>query len=404
MSDLVRRAALEHGDATVMAWPGGTVTFRTLDEQVDRACSALDSQAEVEIPAPRNARQVVRFLALLRAGGTVILRDPSGKSKPILRPSSGRSGRIVVPTSGTSGPPRGVVHTEASLEASALGAARHLDFGPGDRWPVTLSMHHVGGLAILYRALVSGGTLVWPEDLRDLCGIVQAATHVSFVPTQFRRLVQSWAGEPPAALRRVLLGGASAPRRLVQGAMETGWPVILSYGLSEMGSLVTATRLGSTDSSGQVLAGRKIRISPSGEIEVGGDALFESYLGDRPTGPWHATGDLGWLDDRGGLHVTGRRDNMFVSGGENVHPEAIEAMLSEIPGVEEVMVVSVPDEEFGSRPVAFVRSSLSEDFLLGKARADLPGFMVPRAILDFPPGAASGIKRSRSELARLAAF
>ncbi|MFT5144893.1 MAG: O-succinylbenzoic acid--CoA ligase, partial [Thalassolituus oleivorans] len=107
-----------------------------------------------------------------------------------------------------------MIHQEASLEASARGANKHLAFGPGGRWVVTLPMNHVGGLAILYRALTSGGTMVFPPDRRDLLVALREATHISLVSTQLGRLLEVWASQPPEELERILMGGSPIPSGL----------------------------------------------------------------------------------------------------------------------------------------------------------------------------------------------
>jgi O-succinylbenzoic acid--CoA ligase len=132
-----------------------------------------------------------------------------------------------------------------------------------------------------------------------------------------------------------------------------------------MASQVTTTPPDATSeelyTAGRVLPHREVSVSGEGEILVRGETLFAGYVeGERVDctlgdGGWFHTGDLGELDKDGYLRVRGRKDNMFVSGGENVQPEEIEEALCRFEGVEEAVVVPVEDEEFGARPVAFVR-------------------------------------------------
>ena len=160
-----------------------------------------------------------------------------------------------------------------------------------------------------------------------------------------------------------------------------------SYGLTEMASQVTTTPPGASKeqlrTAGRALPYREIRVSTEGEILVRGKTLFAGYLRngglDRPLDEdgWFHTGDLGELDDGGNLRPTGRRDNLFVSGGENVQPEEIEAALLRLSGVEEAVVVPVPDPEFGARPVAFVRTSGVPADLAQELGRSLPRFKVP---------------------------
>jgi o-succinylbenzoate---CoA ligase len=218
-------------------------------------------------------------------------------------------------------------------------------------------------------------------------------------------------------LKAILLGGSAVPPSLVTRALEANLPIFTSYGLSEMGSQVTTTspndsaaRLGS---SGKVLNYRELTLSLESEILVRGKTRFLGYLTDsgmeRPfdRDGWFATGDLGAIDADGYLTVLGRKDNLFVSGGENIQPEEVERALLEDQSVEEAIVVPVESAEFGFRPVAFVKMSSFPDHevpeLLEALRAKLPGYKIPDRILPWPGHlASSGFKPSRVALRNLA--
>jgi len=159
-------------------------------------------------------------------------------------------------------------------------------------------------------------------------------------------------------------------------------------------------------SSGQLLHYRQLKIADDGEILVRGETLFRGYArGDDTERPfdadgWFATGDMGDLDDQGYLRVSGRRDNLFISGGENIHPEEIEQALAAAAGVERVMVVPIPDAEFGARPVAFVATTqdapLKTETILKGLASILPRFKLPAAIYAWPEDLQqTGLKPSR---------
>jgi O-succinylbenzoic acid--CoA ligase len=238
------------------------------------------------------------------------------------------------------------------------------------------------------------------------------ATHASLVATQLQRLLRE--GAVPASLRAVLLGGGPMPEMLLDAATEAELPVHTSYGMTEASSQVTTTPPGATRealrTSGRVLPYRELRISEGGEILVRGQTLFQGYLeGGELRDPtdaegWFHTGDLGALDADGSLTVLGRLDNMFVSGGENVQPEEIEAALKRLPGVEEAVVVPFPDAEFGHRPAAFVRTddAVQNGELAEGLASLLPRFMIPLAFHPWPEAASGGVKPDRALLARLA--
>jgi O-succinylbenzoic acid--CoA ligase len=421
--DLVSRASLSYGELIALEEPGSRLSFGELEVCVARRAARLRalSGCRVALPAPESIEGIVHLLALHRAGALVVLTNrslPAAALEALHRrwdlwnsQASGAPGQpreggsapgIVVLTSGSSGGAKGVIHQEASLEASARGANKHLAFGPGGRWVVTLPMNHVGGLAILYRALTSGGTMVFPPDRRDLLVALREATHISLVSTQLGRLLEVWASQPPEELERILMGGSPIPSGLSDRAVRKGWPIVVSYGMTEMGSLVTATEVGVTSSSGGVLEGRRLRIGEAGQIEVGGGALFSGYLDGPEAGEWHKTGDMGSLNEHGELVVRGRIDNMFISGGENVHPESIEEAIRATQGVDDAVVVPVPDTEFGARPVAFVSGSASFPDVENAVRALIPGYMVPVRWRVLPPCPEGALKWSRAVLTRMA--
>ena len=329
--------------------------------------------------------------------------------------------RLIVHTSGSGGDAKAAVLSSANCSASARTAIERLGLGAGDRWLLSLPLYHVGGIGIVMRCLSAGATIVAleaEESLEEALARYEL-THVSLVATQLYRLLQDdKAAEGLAAMKAVLLGGGPVPEGLVREAVERGIPIYASYGMTETASMIACTMPGDLIerllSSGRPLVEDTVSISDEGEILVRGETLFQGYL--RPDGTldrpltadgWFATGDLGFFDDEGYLHVTGRRDNMFVSGGENIQPEEIERRLCALEGVEEAMVVAVDDEEWGQRPVAYVRmasGALPEAGRLAEELRDvLPGYMIPRAVLPWPEGIVTGgIKASRAELTRRA--
>ncbi|HEX8298227.1 MAG TPA: AMP-binding protein, partial [Rubricoccaceae bacterium] len=275
---------------------------------------------------------------------------------------------------------------------------------------------HVGGLGVVVRCALAGAAMAIPEPGTSTAEALRrfAPTHASLVSTQLFRLLR----DDPAAgirLRAILLGGSAIAPALLDAAHAAGLPVCAGYGMTETASTVTMTAPGeprnALGTAGHVLPGREVRISGSGEIEVRGATLFAGYLGaDGPSRPltpdgWFATGDAGHVDASGRLVVTGRLGTRFVSGGENVQPEAIEATLAAVPGIAEAVVVPVADPEWGARPVAFVRPSgavLPDAVLLRAAlRETLPGYAVPVAFHAW--AGAAGLKPDRRALAAEAA-
>lgn len=274
-------------------------------------------------------------------------------------------------TSGTSGHPRGVALGHEGLWASARASAARLSLGPDDVWLASLSPSHVGGLALMTRSLLLGSTLLLAEStrpealpvlLRGRAGM-PPVSHLSLVPTQLRRLLDAWGnGPPPRSFRLVLVGGARTPGDLVERALFSGWPVALTYGMTEMTSQVaTATPaevLYDPGSVGRPLRDVEVRIHPSGEIWTRGPTQALGYLGGdgalADDDGWYRTGDLGALDGEGRLTVTGRRSDRIISGGVTVDAHEVEGILRAHPLVASAGVVGVPDDEWGERVVAAI--------------------------------------------------
>lgn len=343
----------------------------------------------------------------------LIEEDPPTPAHRALLPRE-RPATLVL-TSGSSGKPKAALHTVENHLASAARSNANIPLETGDRWLMSLPLHHVSGLGILFRCLLGRAAAVFPGAREPIAEAIEkyGVTHVSLVATQLHRMLDE--AEGVATLKRlkaILLGGGPAPAALIARAMEAGLPLYTTYGLTEMATQVTTTRPGDPParlrSSGYPLAPDTIRIADDGTIEVYGDTLFVGYVEqDQVARPftedgWFRTGDLGRFDGDGYLHVLGRRDNGFISGGENIQPEEIEAFLRECPGVLEAMVVPVNDAEFGTIPAAFVRidgdGPPDTAALRDELMARLPKFKVPRHFYPWPEDLMTGgIKPRRTD-------
>jgi o-succinylbenzoate---CoA ligase len=293
---------------------------------------------------------------------------------------------LVVHTSGTTSAPRPVELTYGNVLASARGSADRLGGTPEDRWLGALPVAHVGGLSILLRAAIGATAAVLHErfdaeahlrELRD-----GGVTGMSVVPTTLGRLLEAGldrAGAPD--LRVALLGGAPAPAPLLERAIEAGIPVAQTYGLTEAASQVTTSTPAEPWTAGRPLEGTTVEIAPDGEILVAGPTVAPGAL--APDGRLH-TGDLGTLDEAGRLTVTGRRAETIVTGGENVAPAEVEAVLLAHPDVADAAVLGRPDPEWGEAVTALVvlreGAGLDEQALREHCAAHLARFKVPKAI------------------------
>ena len=292
---------------------------------------------------------------------------------------------------------------------SAVGSALNLGLREDDRWLACLPLFHVGGLAILIRRVSYGIPVVLHKSF-DAAAVNRAideddVTIVSLVPTMLARLLEE-RGERllPAHLRCLLVGGGPLPTSLLEECGRRRWPVAPTYGLTEAASQV-ATRtpdeaLGKMGSAGKPLFPTQVRSGGEGGKEAPPGVPGES-LGRGPTVTpgyfrrprdsaealrrgWLHTGDIGYLDADGYLHVLDRREDLIVSGGENVYPAEVEQVLRSHPDVLDAGGTGLPDEEWGQMVVAAVvlrePARTSEEALLAFCRERLAPYKVPKEV------------------------
>lgn len=323
--------------------------------------------------------------------GCVSGRSPL-PSDPGFAPS--RRVQLLISTSGSQGSPRLVALTGGNLRAAAAAANRLLAFGAGDRWLLCLPLHHVAGVSVVLRAWLAGAAVTMelpfsPE--RVLQRVAEGeVTHLSLVPTQLHRVLQHEPGfRPPPELRVVLLGGAPADPALVGRALALGWPLCPSYGLTEAASqvatLVPPPARWSAGLAGRPLPHLEVALAGDGRIRIRGESVAPWVLEAETAraladgAGWFTTGDLGALDGEGRLTVLGRADEVIISGGEKIHPTVLEAELARCPGIDEVAVVGLEDETWGSRVVACYRGAWPEARVARWAGERLRGAFRPRA-------------------------
>ena len=302
---------------------------------------------------------------------------------------------LVVPTSGSSGEPKGVMLSRKNLQAAVEASGAVIPLVRQDLWLNCLPLFHVGGLSIFYRCARAGAAVLlhrtfsaerlW-RDLNDY-----PVTYLSLVPPMLQRLLVVAAGRAaPETLKRVLIGGGQLSPELALQAHAGGWPICVSYGLSEAGSQVA------TDCSdqagiqpgvvGRPLPGMEVRLSGAteGRISLRGQALMSGYAnpalepGDGLLQGWYETGDMGCINPAGELRILGRADDVVVTGGKNVHPLEVERLLETCSGVERAAVAGVADPVWGARLAALYTGTMNPLQLEGWCREQLPGYLRPR--------------------------
>ncbi len=331
-------------------------------------------------------------------------------------------------TSGTTGEPKGVVLTLANVLASATASAFRLGLCADDCWHVPLPMYHMGGLAPIYRSVLYGTSLSIQRgfDPEATLSALEAAdaSAVSLVPTMLERLLD--AGSLPE-LRFVLLGGAPCPPELLRRAQERGVPVAPTYGMTEAASQIATARpeeaRKTPKSVGNPLIFAEVSVvddvgsiretGESGELVVSGPMVSPGYLDDETTERRFCslglrTGDRGYRDEAGRIYVQGRVDDTIVTGGENVDPSEVAAVLRSHPSVGACAVVGLPDAEWGQRVGALVvaidDASPTAADLESHCRERLAGYKCPRTIGfdDELPRTASGTVDRDAVVSRLA--
>lgn len=312
---------------------------------------------------------------------------------------------LVVATSGSTGVPKYAVLPLNAMFASARGVVELLGLSVSDCWQLSLPLFHVGGLGIVFRSIVAGSSLAVSEAGGLSLDAARDVTFLSLVPTQLYRLLRDERFHDTLRRQRcVLLGGAPIGADICQKAIGLGIPVVPSYGLTEMCSLVTAdTAVVIGDdcavSMGRVASGREVLIDHSGEICVRGECLFSGYLTSEGIAPsvdsqgWFHTRDVGFVDSDRALTVLGRIDAQFISGGENIHPEMIEQALTAIPPIVAACVVPLEDPEFGHRPCALVVTDgapFDPEVIRRELRGRIPAFAIPTSIIQAPSQLVTG--------------
>ena len=396
--ELAGRGARD-GERVAIALPGGLAFAQAL-----HACLLLGAVAvpvDVRLTAPERAH--------LADGAVVLVEEPlrgaaaprPGKRRPRAR-SRARGAHdldaiaVVLHTSGTSSSPRPVELTYGNFLWSALGSAVALELDPRERWLCALPVSHVAGLSILLRSAIYATTAVLHERFEAERVLHALREHditlVSLVATTLARLLDAGLRRP-ARLRCALTGGGPVPDALLARAGAAGVPIALTYGLTEACSQVTTTPRRSLAREGPVpgppLFCVRARIAATqpgprrrGEILVAGPTVAP---GARARDGWLHTGDVGFLDEHGVLHVSGRRAETIISGGENVAPAEVEAALESHPDVLEAAVVGRPDAAWGQAVTAIVvprpgRTPDGEALRAHCARV-LAAYKVPRQVL-----------------------
>ena len=352
-------------------------------------------------PAPPERVNPGSTLVSVDAAGNVNAQTPVASDQPLL----------LVYTSGTTGRPRGALLSHAGLYWAAATMAGSLDYRPGDVSLIPVPLFHVGGMSSATLFPLLGACAVVPpawEPGAILRAIeTERVNHFFAVATMLRSLLDhpDFAATDLTSLRFIMAGGAPVSIDLIEAFDELGIPVLHTYGSTETAGPATvvdsAHHLTKGTSAGLPFFHTDLRIvgengtalgaDEVGEIQVRAPHLIMGYWGDPQatadafTDGWFRTGDVGCLDTDGYLYVKDRKKDVIISGGENIFPAEVEAVLAQHPSIADVAVVARPDPAWGEVPCAIVvlrrgATTLSqkaiEDFCAGR----LARFKTPKAI------------------------
>lgn len=347
-----------------------------------------------------------------------------GASSPLCADASidSDTAHSVIYTSGTTGAPKGALITWSNFYWSAVASAENLGVAQSDRWLACMPLFHIGGLSIILRSAIYGTEVLIHEGFDAIR--VNAAlredgvTLLSVVATMLRRMLDADDDSYPSTVRAVLVGGGPVPKELLLRARERGLNVLQTYGLTETASQVATLNasdaLRKLGSAGLPLSAVTLSIAASdgisdagsneiGEILVSGPIVTPGYL-DSPEANqsalrdgWFHTGDIGYRDDEGYLYIADRRDDLIVTGGENVYPAEVEAALTQDESVYEAAVIGLEDQQWGSIVVAVIvptaGTELDSEVIIDRLRPTLAGYKLPKRIeftSDPLPRTASG--------------
>jgi O-succinylbenzoic acid--CoA ligase len=422
MEPWLARAARIHGDRAALGSPAANLSYDELHQRArgfggallerglgagDRVALALGSEELVvalhgcmlvgAVAVPIDLRLHDSERAQRTAGCRLALTELiTGEPAPP-RPLELAQTATLMYTSGTTAGPKEVALSYDNWLWNALGSALALGLDPDERWLCPMPLAHVGGLSIQIRSAIYATTVLLHERfdttaaLRALMDPDQRVTLVSLVPTMLARLLDAGLRRPPT-LRRALLGGGPIAPALLDRARRAGVEVAPSYGMTEACSQIA------TD--GVPLLGVELRIAGDGEVLVRGPTVAAGAL--APDG-WLHTGDLGTLDQRGRLQISGRKADTIVTGAENVAPVEVEGVLLEHPAVADAGVFGRPDPEWGEAVVAQVvlrrGAAASPEQLREHCAQRLAAYKVPK-LIDLVPRLPRGVtgKLLRREL------
>ena len=298
----------------------------------------------------------------------------------------------IILTSGTTGIPKAVQLTYGNFEASCNNWNEFLKFQSNDQFLCCLPLHHIGGLAVMLRALIFGFSVnLVPtfEAQMVLDTIIKyPVSIISLVPTMLKRILDLEGGlQAIKSLRWILLGGGPSPEYLLDLCIKEKLNIVNVYGMSETCSGTVGLKL-LDEPQNKLYAGRPFNgakiWTENNELYISGPMVMKGYVGETATNGHHNSHDLGQVDNGNLVFLDIRRKDLIITGGENVNPLEVEEALLQIEGITDAAVIGVEDVEWGEKVVAYIVNSefriVNSEFRM-KLKGRISDFKIPKEFI-----------------------
>lgn len=422
----VRRAAQECPNRVAIRRDpaqGGDLSFSELAALVEDRISEIKKEGYTRLyplVVYSNTDSLVSVYALLELRIPILVLHPSltkvekdrflEQTKTFKEPLP-EDTAIIVFTSGTTGTPKATILTRRALISSALSSAKNIPLEEGDVWQLSISPARIGGFSIVTRSLIARTAISFAPKFSAKAYVESwdrdKVTLSSIVPTMLIKVLEEcpqW--RPGKNFKTFLVGGAPTSEKIRREAFDRGFPLIMTYGMTETASNVVSTpfelRYSITRGSGKVNPDAELKVVEN-RVLVRGPMLLHGYWGRKTKDAqgWFDSGDLGWIDEDGFVHIQGRAKDIILSGGDNIYPQEVEAALEGITGIKHALVLGKPDETWGAVVTALLVAEnenskpRNEDIVSGLAKV-LAAYKSPRLIAwvsELPLNASGKVNR-----------
>lgn len=257
---------------------------------------------------------------------------------------------LAIATSGTESKPKIIIISDKNITSHCQHFAKIIPMDSTSVWLNCMPLNHIAGVMIVYRCWFNNASMVLHEgfNVQKVWGDIEkySVTHISLVPRMLSRLLEHCQySKPPATLKYIIVGGDKISDTLFQRAVTAGWPIYLSYGMTETTSTIA---IGQTSTSLKPLGGFELQVSQNNVLKIKGDMVADSVSDSHD---WFETNDrVRWNGHF--LSVQGRNDDMIISGGKNISPQYLESLLSASDAIDDIAISKVSNDEWGETIVA----------------------------------------------------